>query len=64
MFTGTTVRPDQGSVDAVIVWHTRCGATTDDLTVPAAASIDGLDYTWSVPFVGVSLPALRAAACR
>jgi hypothetical protein len=64
VFTGTTVSPGQGPVDGVVVWHTRCGATTDDSTLPVAATVDGLDYTWSVPLPGVSLPELRAAACR
>jgi hypothetical protein len=64
VFTGTTVAPGRGPVDGVVVWHTRCGATTDDSTLPVAATVDGLDYTWSVTLTGASLPALRAAACR
>jgi hypothetical protein len=64
VFTGTTVRPGRASADAVVVWHTRCGATTDDSTLPVATTVDGLDYAWSVPLTGAALPALRAAACR
>jgi hypothetical protein len=64
VFTGATVRPGPTPTDADLVWHTRCGATTDDSTLPAATRVDGLDYAWSVRLTGTSLPALRAAACR
>jgi hypothetical protein len=64
VFTGATVRPGPAPATAVIVWHTRCGATTGDSTLPAATTVGGLDYSWSVPLTGASLPALRAAACR
>ena len=64
VFTGATVRTGPSPADAILVWHTRCGATTDARTLPAATTVDGLDYSWSVPLTGASLPALRAAACR
>ena len=64
VFGSATVRPVGAPVDAVLVWHTRCGATTDDRTLPAATTVDGLDYAWAAPITGASLPALRDAACR
>jgi hypothetical protein len=64
VFTGATVRTGPSPADAVLVWHTRCGATADASTLPAATTVDGLDYSWPVPLTGASLPALRAAACR
>jgi hypothetical protein len=64
VFTGTTVHPGPAPAEAVLVWHTRCGATTDDSSVPVATTADGLDYSWSVPLTGTSLPTLRSAACR
>jgi len=64
VFTGATVHPGPAPVEAVLVWHTRCGATTDDSTLPVATTADGLDYSWSVALTGISLPALRSAACR
>jgi hypothetical protein len=64
VFTGTTVRAGPAPAEAVLVWHTRCGATTDDSSVPVATTADGLDYSWSVPLTGTSLPTLRSAACR
>jgi len=63
VFTGATVHGAAPS-DAVLVWHTRCGSTTDDRTVPVTTTVGGLDYSWTVPITGASLPALRAAACR
>jgi hypothetical protein len=64
VFTGTTVRPGPLPSDAVVVWHTRCGSTTDDSSLPASTTVDGLAYSWSVPLAGASLPDLREAACR
>jgi len=63
-FTSATVRSGPRAVDADLVWHTRCGATGDEGRLRAATKVGGLDYAWSVPLAGVSLPALRAAACR
>lgn len=63
-FTGTTVHPGPAATEALLVWHTRCGATTDGSNVPVATTADGLDYSWSVPLSGTSLPTLRSAACH
>jgi hypothetical protein len=64
VFTAATLPPGTSSRETDVVWHTRCGSTSIDDQLPATSAANGLTYAWAVPLTGVSLPSLRAAACR
>ena len=63
VFTGTTVAPGARARAAELVWHTRCGLSPADATLPVSTSVDGLTYDWSVHISGASLEAVRRVAC-
>lgn len=63
VFSGAVVRIGRTPKVVEVVWHTRCGSTAADDTLPVTTSVGSLTYSWSVLLRGTSLVALRDAAC-